>query len=180
VWVLEIRQLFIYVIHGRHGWDNNAAVRTRHDTCQQRTSNFPGLCADCDGPWRSNKNDYLDDNRGDTPRTGAGAPRLSIGPHLPNHHGNKKTRRHRQVDGCSLFERETGIEPAYLAWEASALPLCYSRSSTTLTVNLRLRRGKARIDLCIKPNPLRTITPVKMLVIAIVIYSSFRRTGTQS
>lgn len=24
-------------------------------------------------------------------------------------------------------ERETGIEPASLAWEASALPLCYSR-----------------------------------------------------
>ena len=25
------------------------------------------------------------------------------------------------------LERETGIEPALLAWEASALPLCYSR-----------------------------------------------------
>ena len=29
--------------------------------------------------------------------------------------------------GGFLFERETGIGPAYPAWKAGALPLCYSR-----------------------------------------------------
>ena len=31
------------------------------------------------------------------------------------------------VAGRLMSERATGIEPAYLAWEASALPLSYAR-----------------------------------------------------
>ena len=37
------------------------------------------------------------------------------------------------------MERVTGIEPAYLAWEASALPLSYTR------VQAMLRSGVYRI-----------------------------------
>lgn len=33
-----------------------------------------------------------------------------------------------------LRERATGIEPAYLAWEASALPLSYAREACRLGV----------------------------------------------
>jgi hypothetical protein len=32
---------------------------------------------------------------------------------------------------CRELERLTGIEPAYQAWEASALPLSYSRIGTS-------------------------------------------------
>lgn len=37
---------------------------------------------------------------------------------------------------CSFrkVEREAGIEPAYLAWHASALPLCYSRQPGSVVV----------------------------------------------
>ncbi len=31
------------------------------------------------------------------------------------------------IEGPAHAERVTGIEPAYLAWEASALPLSYTR-----------------------------------------------------
>ena len=34
------------------------------------------------------------------------------------------------------LERLTGIEPAYQAWEASALPLSYSRSGTSQSAGL--------------------------------------------
>lgn len=33
----------------------------------------------------------------------------------------------RSAFGFASLERQTGIEPAYLAWEANALPLCYCR-----------------------------------------------------
>ncbi len=39
------------------------------------------------------------------------------------------------------LERETGIEPAYLDWQPSALPLSYSRISINFTVKLGLCKG---------------------------------------
>ena len=40
-------------------------------------------------------------------------------------------------------ERLTGIEPAYLAWEASALPLSYSREGSARVVGRALDRGRS-------------------------------------
>jgi hypothetical protein len=43
-------------------------------------------------------------------------------------------------DNIQPVERETGIEPASLAWKARVLPLNYSRLRVTANLPCRLRR----------------------------------------
>ena len=66
----------------------------------------------------------------------------------------------RHTQSITLKKRETGIEPAWPAWKAGALPLCYSRDERIWgRMDLNHCRAKARqiyslLPLAARPHPL--------------------------
>ena len=57
-----------------------------------------------------------------TPPTNAAACRRET--------SNKASHKKRETGAGRKLERVAGIEPAYSAWKAAALPLCYTRANT--------------------------------------------------
>jgi hypothetical protein len=89
-----------------HVEDSEKSTQTTHES-----GDAPWHHRDCWCPWRESDPRPL-------PYQGSALP-LS-------HKGDVSQERNRN---CKPLERETGIEPASLAWKAKVLPLNYSRSS---------------------------------------------------